>query len=542
MQQLDTQVLIIGGGATGTSLARDLALRGVACLLVEREDLNAGASGRNHGLLHSGARYVSNDPEAARECRLEGEVLRRIAPRCIEDTGGLFVALEGDDERFVADFPLHCARAGIEVRPLSVAEAREMEPCLSPHAVAAYGVPDASVDPFRFSLETMADAVGHGAKLLRHTEVTGLLRAGRRVVGATLRNRLTGEEQRVTANVVVSAAGAWAREIARMAGLDLPMLFSKGTLVVANTRLAHRVLNRLRKPSDADIVMPGGTVSIVGTTSVTIPDLSDVRPTVAEVDRILDEASQLVPALAHTRCIRAYAGVRPLVAAGHPSSGGPTQADGRAVSRGFTLIDHEAEGVPGLVTITGGKLTTARLMAERTADLVCQRLGHPAPCRTRDVPLQAAPGCEWTFAGTGPRTWMAQHNPSDVLVCECEMVQQSALDEISASLGPSGSALLLDLAARSRLGKGACQGTFCSLRMAAHLYERELLRGAEGLEATLAFFRERWRGLRPVVFGEQLSQAELFQAIHVGLLGLELVAPARVSEGVPRVAKDPSKP
>ena len=94
---LNTQVLIIGGGATGTGIARDLALRGVECILAEQRDINAGASGANHGLLHSGGRYVFADQESAKECREEGALLKKLAPHCIEDTGGLFVAVEGDD-------------------------------------------------------------------------------------------------------------------------------------------------------------------------------------------------------------------------------------------------------------------------------------------------------------------------------------------------------------------------------------------------------------------------------------------------------------
>jgi glycerol-3-phosphate dehydrogenase len=171
---LQTQVLIIGGGATGTAVARDLALRGVACVLVERADLNAGASGRNHGLLHSGARYVSNDPAAAVECREEGALLKRLAPQCIQDTGGLFVAVEGDDERHVEAFPELCARAGIPAREVGVREARELEPALSERTIAAFEVPDASIDPFRLSLESMAHAERHGATLLRRAEIVGL--------------------------------------------------------------------------------------------------------------------------------------------------------------------------------------------------------------------------------------------------------------------------------------------------------------------------------------------------------------------------------
>ena len=132
---IQTQVLIIGGGVTGTALARDLALRGVDCILVEKDDINAGASGRNHGLLHSGASYVAGDREAAMECQSEGSILKRIAPQAIQDTSGYFVAVQGDDERYVADFPLHCERAGIQTSAVDVATARALEAVVSARGV-----------------------------------------------------------------------------------------------------------------------------------------------------------------------------------------------------------------------------------------------------------------------------------------------------------------------------------------------------------------------------------------------------------------------
>ena len=115
---MKTAVLIIGGGVTGTGLARDLALRGIECLVVEKQDLGTGASGANHGLLHSGARYVAADPAAAAECRRESLRLKHLAAHCIEDTGGLFVAVAGDDENYIADFPALCERCGIVVQSL----------------------------------------------------------------------------------------------------------------------------------------------------------------------------------------------------------------------------------------------------------------------------------------------------------------------------------------------------------------------------------------------------------------------------------------
>jgi len=524
---VDTQVLIIGGGATGTAIARDLALRGVACVLAERDDINAGASGRNHGLLHSGARYVANDVAAAAECQAEGRILKVLAPQCIEDTGGLFVAVAGDDETYVADFPGLCSRAGITATPVPVALARELEPGLSSRTIAVYATNDAAVDPFKLSLEMMAHAERRGARLLRRSRVVGFEREGGRITATRLRNTLTGEETRIRADVVVNAAGAWAREIAALAGLDAPMLYSKGTLVITAARVAHRVLNRLRRPGNADIIMPGGTVSILGTTSITIPDLSEVQPTVEEVDLIVEESTAVVPALAHTRYIRAYAGVRPLVSSG-------AAADGRSVSRGYSLFDH-GDGL-NLITITGGKLTTCRLMAERTADLVCARLGVTARSTTHTEPLPKTPECEWTEPGLSPRTWMRAHSAHDALLCECEMVSKSALDAIAGELEGDGNGMLLsELALRSRLGKGACQGTFCAVRAVAHLYERGVLTSDRGVGECIQFFRERWRGQHAVLWGEQLGQAELAEAIHCGLHGEELVAarPAAAKRGTP---------
>ncbi|WP_369404542.1 FAD-dependent oxidoreductase, partial [Salidesulfovibrio brasiliensis] len=276
-----TQALVIGAGATGAGVMRDLALRGVHCVLVDRSDVNAGASGGNHGLLHSGGRYVSNDPHAATECREEGDILKKLSPQCIEETSGYFVAVEGDDEKFIADYKGHCDACGIDCREIDPAEAREQEPNLAENTIAVYEVPDASVDPFKLSLENIAHAKMHnGSKYLRRTEVVGFDISGGRINAALCRDVDTGEETRVEAEQYINAAGAWADGIARLAGAEIAMMFSQGTLLVTQERLSRRVINRLRPPSDGDILVPGGTVSILGTTSVKIDDPAKCRPTV----------------------------------------------------------------------------------------------------------------------------------------------------------------------------------------------------------------------------------------------------------------------
>jgi len=284
-------------------------------------------------------------------------------------------------------------------------------------------------------------------------------------------------------------------------------------------------MNRLRAPADADIMMPGGTVSIVGTTSTKVTALDDIRATADEANLIVAEAARMLPALARTRYIRAYAGVRPLV-------GAPGGADGRSLSRGYALFDHEDQGLDNLASITGGKLTTCRLMAERAADLVCRRLGVNRLCLTATTPLPIAAEGEWTEPGYAPRVWARAHGLRDTVLCECELVSAGAVDALCAGLQSEGDApTLRELGLRSRLGKGACQGAYCALRTMVHLHDRDGLRAQRGMDEVVDFLRERWRGEKPVLWGEQLAQAELTEALHCGLFGMELRADAARGAG-----------
>ncbi|MGD9241229.1 MAG: FAD-dependent oxidoreductase, partial [Desulfobacterales bacterium] len=216
MTNLKAQVLIIGAGITGVGVARDFALRGIDCIVVEEGDINSGASGANHGLLHSGARYVFSDPGSAAECHTEGRLLKQLAPHCIEDTGGLFVAVEGDDEKYVADFPDLCARCKIPARALDLKEARELEPALSEKLIAAYAVKDASIDPFKLSMENMAQAQALGSSLLRFTKVVGFEKSSKKIQATRLQNLTTGEEFKIESEQVINATGAWAGIIASL--------------------------------------------------------------------------------------------------------------------------------------------------------------------------------------------------------------------------------------------------------------------------------------------------------------------------------------
>jgi len=378
-----TTVLVVGGGATGTGVARDLALRGVDVTLVDRGGFSSGTSGRSHGVLHSGARYAESDPPGAEECIEENRILRSIAGDCVRETGGLFVGLSGDDPDYFEEKLAACEAVGIEAERLTPAAARERAPGLSADVERAMAVPDGVVFPSRLCAANAADAEAHGGTVRPHAPLEGLTVDDGRVTAATLGGTVDGT---VGVDHVVNATGAWAGEVAAMAGVDVEMAPARGVMVaVEHDALADGpVLNRCRTPDDGDIVVPHGDQVVLGTTSVPVDDPEVYERADWEVERSIEECAAMLPPVAEAPVARSWWGVRPLY---EPDEAGE---DRRDISRGFFLLDHADDGVDDLLSVVGGKLTTYRRMAEAAADRVCDRLGVDADCRTADRKLPGA--------------------------------------------------------------------------------------------------------------------------------------------------------
>src|SRR3954453_4966707 len=382
-RRIQTEVLVIGGGATGVGTAWDAALRGFDVVLVERSDLVEGTSGRFHGLLHSGGRYVVKDPLAAKECVDENALLRRLMPDCIEDTGGLFVETPDDDPAYAERFLDGCRGASLPVEELEVAEALRREPRLNPRIRRAFAVPDASIAAWKTAWSLARGATAHGARVLTYHRVVDLHRADGAITGARVRDERTGDELDIEASFILNASGAWAAQILHMAGIeDVGVIPGKGIMIAMNHRLVNTVINRCVMPADGDILVPIRTVSVIGTTDIRAADPDEIPVTQAEVDQMLDDGERLVPGFRHARALRVWAGVRPLFQDARAGEG----KDPRDVSRTHAVVDHQArDGVQGLLTMSGGKLTTLRLMAQDLVDAMCTQLGEQRPCRTEEV-------------------------------------------------------------------------------------------------------------------------------------------------------------
>ncbi len=514
MVTLSTDVLVIGGGATGTGVAWDASLRGLDVILVDRSDLAQGTSGRFHGLLHSGGRYAVKDPRAAEECIGENRILREVAADCIEDTGGLFVTTPWDDPGFADRFLEGCGRTGVDCEEISVGHALRDEPRLNPLISRAFRVPDANLEVWKLVWSLSHGAQERGARIFPYHAVTAVHRDGDEVTGARVCDVRSGEELEVQARITVNAAGAWAGHIADMAGIEgVHVLPGRGIMIAMNHRLVNTVINRCTMPSDGDIIVPIRTVSVIGTTDQHTDDPDDHTVMQSEVDLMLDEGEKLVPGFRQSRALRVWTGVRPLF-----EDAKAADTDSRDVTRAHALLDHsQRDSVGRFVTITGGKLTTFRLMAEETVNAVCRQLGEGRPCTTK---TQRLPGSEsGDHYQLGERLAHKEaHLVDEQLICECEMIPRSKLEE---AMTRTGSTNLDDIRRQLRLGMGPCQGGFCIYRATGILHSLDGLTAEQADAALLDFLQERWKGVWPVLYGDQLRQARLDDWIFQGVLDVE---------------------
>ncbi len=593
MKRMQTEILVIGGGATGAGVAWDAALRGFRTILVEKRDLTHGTTGRYHGLLHSGARYVLKDVDSAVECNSENRILRRTHTHCIEDTGGFFVVTPEDEDDYPDRFAAACRRLNIPCTEIPTVSALRREPLLNPRISRVFELADAAADSFLATHATAQAARQAGAHLLPYHEVTRLHLSGgdgsRAVSGVTVLDAVSGENLRIEADLVINAAGAWSGKVAALAGIDVRMILGKGVMLATNRRLTNTVINRCKMPSDGDILVPIHTVSVIGTTDEQVADPENLPIEQWEVDLMLTEGDKLVPGLSSSRILRAWAGVRPLYqepltpeepahSRNASQSTQPhkqeTPQESRDATRALALLDHQQrDGVSGFLTITGGKWTTFRLMAESAVDAACEQLRVSRPCRTAETTV---PGVEQGHYWLGHRlSEVEEEELQTELICECELVTRPML-EGAAQRNPT--VTLDDLRRDVRLGMGPCQGGFCTYRAVGILHEMRTAdnspiagewevahmqspahhhndgSAAEGADKSPAsspshtlvpnapqrsaaidpqaelsepnlllrdFLQERWKGVTPILWGQQLRQERLDELIYLSILNAD---------------------
>ena len=379
MATLSTDVLVIGGGATGAGVAWDASLRGLDVVLVDRADLAEGTSGRFHGLLHSGGRYAVKDPRAAEECIAENRILRKVA-----------AGLHRGHRRASSSPRRGRPRVRRQVRRRVPRHRRRLRGD-RPGAGAARGAAAApghlaGVPRPRREHRGLEDRVGDGPRRPAAGRADPPLpRCRRHPSRAATRSPAPGcaapppaRRSTIEARVTVNASGAWAGQFADMAGIEgVRVLPGRGIMIAMNHRLVNTCVNRCQMPTDGDIIVPIRTVCVIGTTDVHTDDPDDQSVIQSEVDAMLDDGEKLVPGLPPGA---GAAGVDRRASAVRGRQGGRHRHARRHPRACRCSTTPSATASNGFVTITGGKLTTFRLMAEET-----DRRGLPPPRRRASV-------------------------------------------------------------------------------------------------------------------------------------------------------------
>jgi glycerol-3-phosphate dehydrogenase len=377
-------------------VARDAARRGLRTALVEQDDFASGTSSRSSRLIHGGVRYLEHGQlQLVFESSSERRTLRRIAPHLVRPLDFVWPVYAGARVprwKLAAALTLYdllaLFRNVARHERLSARDVLAREPRLRPDALvggARYW--DAATDDARLTLATVRSAEASGAMVLNHARVTALSRAGGRVTGAHVVDTIDGTSVDVTARVVVNATGPWSDAVEGLAdgSSQQHVRGSKGVHVcVARERLGNTSAVTLLAPRDGRVmfVLPAGDFAIVGTTDTyesVAPE--EVRASIADVDYLLEAANHFFPGAHLTRgdVVSAWAGLRPLAAESTDAS------DPGSASREHAI----GERVPGLVSVTGGKLTTYRAMAREVVDAVQRSLGTtPTPASTARAALE----------------------------------------------------------------------------------------------------------------------------------------------------------
>jgi glycerol-3-phosphate dehydrogenase len=394
-------VLVIGGGITGAGIARDAVLRGLSVALVEKNDFASGTSSRSSRLIHGGVRYLEQGRVGlVRESSAERARLLDLAPELVQPLQFVWPVYRGARISrwrlrlgLTAYDALAAFRNTARHRMLSTSDVLREEPRLRADALtggARYF--DARTDDARLTLANVVDAVAVGAVAVNHAPVTRLLVDRGSVRGAAVVDAETSATIEVRARVVVNATGPWSDDLRALEPRSEPRVVrgSKGAhLLVPRERVGNANAVTLLSRIDGRVmfVLPsgGGSHTIIGTTdSYTTESPEDVRASSADVEYLLTSTNAAFPDSRLTRddVISAWAGIRPLVAAAGD--------DALVASREHAI----AVSPSGLVSITGGKLTTFRVMAAQVVDVVLERLGRPrspSPTRERPFPKLTAP-------------------------------------------------------------------------------------------------------------------------------------------------------
>jgi glycerol-3-phosphate dehydrogenase len=545
---LSVDVVVIGGGVNGTGVARDLALRGLSVALFERNDLAFGASGNSSGMIHGGARYLTQNPNVTAESCRDSGYIQQIAPFLLHRIPFLVPVKAGAKGRVLIElidafFELYDRyqplKRGERHTRLSAQDLAKLEPGLRGSLVGGVTFDEWGVDGSRLCVLNALDAKEHGAKVFVHTSVEsihkrppGMAGAGRYLVVA--RNLASGGIERAEAKVVVNASGAWGpltAALGHVASSRVRVRPGKGVHVAFDRRLSNYAIMAESIDGRQIFLEPWQNMSVIGTTDDDYyGDLDDVCATSDEVRYLVQGIARVFPEIRTARAIGTWAGVRPTL-----HTYGPLEDK---LSREHMIVDHAEDGAPDIYSMIGGKLASYRSFSQEMSDRIARDLAPSRHCTTheRTLPGGDRPLDPLLLAETHELTPVAARRlvfrhgsraeailgriaarPREcTVVCPCEPVLEA---EVRHVVREEDAFTVDDVARRTRLGLGACGGMRCAARCGQIIAEERGLPPQEGLRQARRFLHTQAKRRVAALNPDQARQESLALQVMDATLG-----------------------
>ena len=372
------RIVVIGGGATGCGVARDLVLRGYQTTLVESGNLGSGTSSRSHGMLQSGARYAVTETSFAAECYSERNIISKIFPNAVKLIGGLFISLPNDPEDYPEKFLKGCKIAKIPTKEININEVLKHEKELSKNILRAFHVPDAVIYPTKLFYLLAKEIKAYGGKILTNHQVVSIKKINN-IVSSVVVSR-NGVKRNIECDGIINAAGPWSGKVAKLINQNVELQLTRGCGIFFKNQIVSQAINRCRIPNNNDIMCPSGKESLWGTTSEVVYDPDTPKTRSDEIQKLLLGAEELFPNIRNYKSFRTWSGVRPLVRPKNIDKNLP-------LPRSHLVIDHEEIGLKNFLSVCGGALTTHRLMAEDVVNKLGNKFGINIECSSHTTPL-----------------------------------------------------------------------------------------------------------------------------------------------------------
>jgi glycerol-3-phosphate dehydrogenase len=537
LQKNEYDVIIVGGGINGVGIARDCALRGIRALLIEKHDFARGASGNNTGMIHGGIRYLRYDVKTTKISCTDSGYIQKIASHLLSRIPFLFPVFQGDSKGrlllegaeifFEAYDVFQSLKQGKSHTRLTGQEALTLEPGLSSDVIGAVTLDEWGINAYRLTVENAIDAVLHGADVRTYCDLNDFVRSKTgAVIGVRFYDRLRHGHEEHRAPVVINATGGWGPRISAKTGVAYRLRQSKGVHLVFSHRISNYGMIMNAVDGRQMFFLPHESGTIIGTTDDDFYGDLDAPPMLEdEVKYILQSARKVFPAIDKYRLISTYVGIRPTI-----YQWGKIEDK---LSREHVIIDHAEDDIPGLFSVTGGKLAAYRQLAEEVTDLLAHRMQIKVPCRTHETLLPGAKGnvdveamaTQLNISRLSVSRMVSKFGSCAKVILDSATTLPKTLEEVCLCESVSNAEIrysaknelvrcLDDLRGRTKIGKGACGGCHCLWRASQIFAEEKNLKASQELVELHSVMNQTFRERRTVLKGANLASEELLQVSY----------------------------